>query len=213
MRELLTRKFGPAPVWLWFVVFVIGAVIFLRYRSGKTPTKLSSDASTSPNLTTGPSQLLPFSMQTFVNTQQNASHTPPAGRHSPQPPTTEATYKYVGVKAGQNVEAFINSVGAGVPGLYQTITKLNDYINGVHVGGLGPNTTGEGAAATFTNDATYMVPVVGPPRRRTSMTTPTRVVPTPAGSGESSSDAALASMYGYQGSQRLWSTNPLLSPQ
>ena len=77
MRELLTRRLGPLQVWVWFVLFVIGLVIFLRYRASKQPAPSSNAGNVfnSPNLTTAPSTLIPYSSQVFVNVQQPTTGT------------------------------------------------------------------------------------------------------------------------------------------
>lgn len=96
MREFFTRRIGPAPLWLWFVVFVFGVAIFLRWRASKTPatkdTSKNSDASYSGPFVTGQSMMLPWSQDIFVNVQQPTGPGPRdnypqrRGPHMPTPP-------------------------------------------------------------------------------------------------------------------------------
>lgn len=76
MRELLTRRIGPLPFWVWFVVFVLAGALFLHWRKGKSSS--SSNVEDAPNLTDQPSTLVPYTTDIFVNVQQPAQPTPPA---------------------------------------------------------------------------------------------------------------------------------------
>jgi LysM repeat protein len=134
VRETLTRRIGPAPVWLWFVVLVIGVVIFLRLRAAKAPTtKASSTVGDSPNLTNQPSALIPWPSDTFVNIQQpgatgpagpagpagptTTTTTPPPVTTTPPPPprVTSATYT---IKSGDTLTRIANSLHVSLSSLY-----------------------------------------------------------------------------------------------
>lgn len=90
MGAFLTRRIGPLPVFVWFVVFIIGMVIFLKWRSSKSPTKsaVSSDASSSPNLTTQSSLAQPYYTDVYLNVAQptTATEAGPAGPVGPAGP-------------------------------------------------------------------------------------------------------------------------------
>lgn len=65
MGEFLTRRLGPLPVWLWFGLFVIGVVLFLKLR-GKAGDAASSDVN--PSIIQGAANLYPVGRgDTFVN--------------------------------------------------------------------------------------------------------------------------------------------------
>lgn len=71
MRELLTRRLGPFPIWLYMVVLIIGGAILIKRRAGKAAAgDANSDARESPNLTDQPSQWMPWITDIFVNVQQ-----------------------------------------------------------------------------------------------------------------------------------------------
>lgn len=54
MKEFLTKKYGPLPVWGWGVVVVAGVVFFLRYRASQpTATAGSTTTASVPFATTG----------------------------------------------------------------------------------------------------------------------------------------------------------------
>lgn len=84
MRELLTRKLGPLPVWMWFLIAVLGGVIYFKYRQNQSG---SSNASENPNLvdTSGQSVLQFVAPDVFVNVQQ-PTNPPPPGTTFPVPP-------------------------------------------------------------------------------------------------------------------------------
>lgn len=91
MRELLTRRIGPAPVWLYFIVLVIGGVIFLRWRGSKTAKSTAGNINDAPNLTNQPSSLIPYTSDIFVNIQQptGPATTPNGDRYrAPRPGRT-----------------------------------------------------------------------------------------------------------------------------
>ena len=72
MREFLTRRLGPWPLWLWFAVFVLGVSVFIVWRKRKAgaSTAANSDASNAPNLTQQSAQLYPWTTDVFVNVPQ-----------------------------------------------------------------------------------------------------------------------------------------------
>jgi len=79
MREIMSRRIGPLPVWVYFVILVLGGVLFLRWRSGKDGVTPQKDAT---NLTDQPSTLVPYTSDVFVTVQQPAGPggTPMVGR-------------------------------------------------------------------------------------------------------------------------------------
>jgi hypothetical protein len=93
---LLTRRFGPLPVWLWLLLLVVGVVVFLRIRNAKTPASTSnasqSNALTSPNLTTQSAMATPYYSDLYVNVQQPGptGDTGPAGPTGPSGPAGPA---------------------------------------------------------------------------------------------------------------------------
>ena len=127
MRDLLTRRLGPFPVWLYFVVLVIGGVIFLRWRKtkGSGTSKLNSDATLAPNLTSQPSTLIPYTTDVFVNIQQPGAPGPagepgPAGppgpavetpvNNTPPPPPAQTSMTYL-IKAGDTLRDIAYTFG------------------------------------------------------------------------------------------------------
>lgn len=103
MKEFFTRRIGPAPVWLYFVIFVIGLVILLRWRQSHAASSVNSDAASSPNLTDAVPLTVPYVSDIFVNVQQPgapgppgpAGPTGPVGTPAPPPRSTSITYKVV----------------------------------------------------------------------------------------------------------------------
>ena len=121
---LLTRRAGPLPVWVWFLIFVlvVGMVIIWRRRKAG---KAASNVYAAPNLTNQPSTLVPYTSDIFVNVQQPGATGPtgptgpvgPSGPAGPQP-TPIAPYQpsysgpsRVSVGRGADLYAFADSVG------------------------------------------------------------------------------------------------------
>lgn len=127
---VLSRRIGPAPVWVYFVVLVLAGVLLLRYRAKKasasTPA-LNSDANVSPNLTSQSGIYIPYPQDTFVNVQQPGApgeQGPPGppGPAAPPPPAplpTSAT-----AVAGENLYDF-----AARNGGWSVIRGLNTWFD------------------------------------------------------------------------------------
>jgi hypothetical protein len=148
----LTRRIGPAPVWVWFIVFVIAVFIFLRWRASHkgtagTAAASQSNALTSPNLTTQSAMATPYYSDLFVNVQQPGATghtgptgpTGPAGPAGPQGTPTDSTAtsgtttppapagpKYVTVTPADNLYAtWWNAAGGSTGTPWQTFVDLN----------------------------------------------------------------------------------------
>lgn len=90
MREFLTRRIGPFPMWLYFIVFVIGLAVFLRWRQTRNGgSAMNSNAADAPNLTNQPSTLIPWTNDVFVNVHQSPI---PGPAGPPGPPGSPGTY-------------------------------------------------------------------------------------------------------------------------
>jgi hypothetical protein len=93
---LVTRRIGPAPVWVWFIVLVVAAVLIIRWRkshsdsssTSSTAAASSSNALNSPNLTTQSALATPYYSDFFVNVQQPGAtgDTGPTGPTGPAGP-------------------------------------------------------------------------------------------------------------------------------
>jgi hypothetical protein len=200
MRELLTRRIGPAPVWLYFIVLVIGGVIFIRWRAGKKPAKTSS-VPTSPNLTTSPGALIPYASDVFVNIQQGAGRASFADLWGPEQPQT-------------------NPGNPVMPPLLRNRTPNGQPIpggGGVLLGGIGPDgrrrmpTNGYAPLQGGPADASRSLAV---PARQASITYPVSAAMI-AGINSRSTDEAIARQHGYSsvgGVRWLFSGDKVMIP-
>jgi hypothetical protein len=92
---LFTRRLGPLPVWVWFLIFVALVAFYIIWRRRKTPATgaVASNAYTAQNLTNQPSTLVPYTSDIFLTVQQPGAQGPPgdtgpvgpAGPTGPQP--------------------------------------------------------------------------------------------------------------------------------
>lgn len=147
LKAVLTRRLGPAPVWAYFVVLVIAVAVYLRWRASKTAAtaaaSASSNVNSSPNLTSQPSTLVPYTSDVFVNIQQpgatgaagpigpaGPSGTPgpvgapgptgapaPAPSPVPVPPARKQSITYP-VASGDNLTAIARRYGVSEAALY-----------------------------------------------------------------------------------------------
>lgn len=134
MKELLTRRLGPAPVWGWALVGIIALAILLRWRANKNSAS-AGNVNDATNLTDQPGLLIPYTSDVFVNVQQPGAPgatgaTGPAGpagppgptgpmgppaANNPPPRTTSITYKVV---SGDVLERIAKKYGVSTSALY-----------------------------------------------------------------------------------------------
>lgn len=114
MREMLTRKLGPLPVWMWFLLFVLAGVVYFRYRQGKSSSNMVSQDN--PNLvdTSGQSVLQFVAPDVFVNVQQptNPATSPVVGPSIVPPHRTPRGPVVIGIPPPRRVRSVTYPAGA-----------------------------------------------------------------------------------------------------
>lgn len=85
LMELMKRKIGPAPVWVYFLVLVFGVVWFIRSRQSKTDTGSTSDQSSANSQSFPDAQPMNYSQDIFINLPWNQNNSGATTTPAPVP--------------------------------------------------------------------------------------------------------------------------------
>lgn len=123
MNEIVAfakRKVGPAPIWVYLVIGILGLAWYLRSRKKKTAEEETKDDSTGVLSQFALAYPMPYTSDTFVNV--TGGNTP----HSNTPTTVTA-------KEGTWLSNFLASVNQKYPGLGLTEAKLRELNPGLNI--------------------------------------------------------------------------------
>jgi LysM repeat protein len=138
MRELLTRRIGPAPVWVYFIIFVLATAVFLRWRQTKKTGAAAVDAGSNPGITSEANLTpAPFYNDIFINVQQpvvGGSTTPtptptPVPTPAPPPRVKSITYQ---VHSGDTLSAIAAKYHTTVSKIYTLNKSLIESVAHQH---------------------------------------------------------------------------------
>lgn len=125
MNELVAlakRKVGPAPVWVYLVVGILGLAWWLRSRKAKAKTQEDTTNSTGVMDQFALAYPMPYQSDVFVNVTGS----------TPQNPNT-AIPTSIGVAEGTWLSNFLAKVNEKYPGLALTEAKLRELNPGLSI--------------------------------------------------------------------------------
>lgn len=130
--ELLKRKYGPAPLWVYLSIGVLGLAWYLRYRASKAAPKAKDDETLSAADGVLDQFALAYPMPTQGGEIISAPLLPSQQPHEAQPTPVSSDPKYADVLPGWHVNQWImdyRKIAGGEPNLDWTrLETLNPGI-------------------------------------------------------------------------------------
>lgn len=154
MREFLTRRVGPFPVWLWFLVAVLAGAAFIVWRRNRSSNNQANSTTTdSSALTQASAEMYPTSTDIFVNVPQpaqqpyntginpNGQPAPPPGSQppivvpgdpsNPQAPPRTSSITYA-VRSGDTLYGIARRFGVAENNLYSVNSSTIEAVAKQH---------------------------------------------------------------------------------